>query len=122
MPATRRGRPGTRTTWSSRSIRRRCCRGWPPSPACAEERSRRSPTDRGAVRRQSAAASFPEGRMKNNPKLNALVDDVEELLAELEDEHGPEVQELRGQVEEALVAVRRAIHKHDSTVARIGRY
>ena len=33
--------------------------------------------------------------MKTATKLNQLFNDTEELLAELEDQHGPEVEELR---------------------------
>jgi ElaB/YqjD/DUF883 family membrane-anchored ribosome-binding protein len=61
--------------------------------------------------------------MKREKTLTKLVSDVEELLSELKDEHGPEVQELRDRVEDALVSAKRVIHQqsHNAT-ARIGRY
>jgi len=61
--------------------------------------------------------------MKRVKTLNNLVTNVEELLIELKDEHGPEVQELRERVEDALAATKRAIrHQGDNAAARIGRY
>jgi ElaB/YqjD/DUF883 family membrane-anchored ribosome-binding protein len=61
--------------------------------------------------------------MKTNPRLIELVNDVEELLAELKEEHGPEINDLRQQVEGAITSVRRAIRRQgDSTAARLGRY
>jgi ElaB/YqjD/DUF883 family membrane-anchored ribosome-binding protein len=61
--------------------------------------------------------------MKRAKTLNRLVADVEELLSELKDEHGPEVQELRERVEDALEAAKHAIHQQgDNAAARIGRY
>lgn len=61
--------------------------------------------------------------MKRENTLTKLVNDVEELLSELKDEHGPEVQELRHRVEDALAPAKRAIYQQsDSATARIGRY
>ncbi|HEX3848393.1 MAG TPA: hypothetical protein VHV81_13510 [Steroidobacteraceae bacterium] len=61
--------------------------------------------------------------MKTNARLNELVADVEELLGELKEEHGPEINELRVQVENAVAAVRRAIRRNGSSAAgRVGRY
>jgi ElaB/YqjD/DUF883 family membrane-anchored ribosome-binding protein len=61
--------------------------------------------------------------MKRVTTLTKLVNDVEELLGELKDEHGPEVQELRARVEDALEAMRHALRRqHDNTTARLGRY
>jgi ElaB/YqjD/DUF883 family membrane-anchored ribosome-binding protein len=61
--------------------------------------------------------------MKRVKTLNRLVADVEELLDELKDEHGPEVQELRNRVEEALDATKHAIRQQgDNAAARLGRY
>ena len=61
--------------------------------------------------------------MKRINSLNRLVNDVEELLSELKDEHGPEVQELRHRVEDALAPAKRAIDQHGhNAAARIGRY
>lgn len=61
--------------------------------------------------------------MKRANTLTKLVNDVEELLDELKDEHGPEVQELRHRVEDALAPAKRAIYQQgDNAAARIGRY
>jgi len=61
--------------------------------------------------------------MKRVTTLTNLVNDVEELLSELKDEHGPEVQELRHRVEDALAPAKRAIYQqNDNATARIGRY
>jgi ElaB/YqjD/DUF883 family membrane-anchored ribosome-binding protein len=61
--------------------------------------------------------------MKRVTILTKLVNDVEELLSELKDEHGPEVQELRHRVEDALAPAKRAIYQqNDNATARIGRY
>jgi ElaB/YqjD/DUF883 family membrane-anchored ribosome-binding protein len=55
--------------------------------------------------------------------LTRLVGDVEELLGELKEVHGPEVQELRDRVEEALDATKRAMRRQNNhATARIGRY
>jgi ElaB/YqjD/DUF883 family membrane-anchored ribosome-binding protein len=61
--------------------------------------------------------------MKRVQTLTTLVNDVEELLGELKDEHGPEVQELRHRVEDALAPAKRAIRQQsDRVTARLGRY
>ena len=60
--------------------------------------------------------------MKRMNTLTKLVNDVEELLGELKEEHGPEVQELRARVEEALDATRHALRQQSTATARIGRY
>src|SRR5271168_3679826 len=61
--------------------------------------------------------------MKSVKSLRSLVADVEELLAELQDDRGPEVQELRDRVEESLDAAKRAIgHQSANASARIRRY
>jgi len=61
--------------------------------------------------------------MKRVTTLTNLVNDVEELLSELKDEHGPEVQELRHRVEDALAPAKRAIYQQsNNATARIGRY
>jgi len=55
--------------------------------------------------------------------LTELVGDVEELLGELTDEHGPEIREVRDRVEEALDATKRALRRQsNNAAARIGRY
>jgi ElaB/YqjD/DUF883 family membrane-anchored ribosome-binding protein len=61
--------------------------------------------------------------MKSARTFPQLANDVEELLDALKDDHGPEVQELRLRVEDALVAARRAIaRQHNNAGARIARY
>jgi len=46
-----------------------------------------------------------------------------QTLTNLVNEHGPEVQELRRRVEDALAPAKRAIREHsDKATARIGRY
>jgi ElaB/YqjD/DUF883 family membrane-anchored ribosome-binding protein len=61
--------------------------------------------------------------MKRINSLTRLVNEVEELLAELQDEHGPEVQELRDRVEDSIDAAKRAIRQEGKSVtARVGQY
>jgi ElaB/YqjD/DUF883 family membrane-anchored ribosome-binding protein len=61
--------------------------------------------------------------MNSSKSFTKLANDVEELLDELKDEHGPEVQELRIRVEDALEAAKRAIARESNhTGARIRRY
>jgi ElaB/YqjD/DUF883 family membrane-anchored ribosome-binding protein len=61
--------------------------------------------------------------MKTAHRVNQLVDDVEELLAELHDEHGPEIAELRARVEETVAAAKRAIGEQSkSAVAKAKQY
>jgi len=61
--------------------------------------------------------------MNNSQTLNRLVSDVEELLAALDDEHSPQIDELSARVEDALSAAKRALAvRRQSAVRRIGRY
>jgi ElaB/YqjD/DUF883 family membrane-anchored ribosome-binding protein len=61
--------------------------------------------------------------MKRAKSFKSLVADVEELLAELKDNQGPEVQELRDRVEESIDAAKRAIGEQGSNAsARVRRY
>jgi ElaB/YqjD/DUF883 family membrane-anchored ribosome-binding protein len=61
--------------------------------------------------------------MKRISSLTRLVNEVEDLLAELQDEHGPEVQELRDRVEDSIDAAKRAIRQEGKSVtARVGQY
>jgi ElaB/YqjD/DUF883 family membrane-anchored ribosome-binding protein len=59
----------------------------------------------------------------NTKSITRLMDDVQELLVELQDEHGPEVEELRDKVETSLSSAKRAIGKQSDHVAvRLGQY
>jgi ElaB/YqjD/DUF883 family membrane-anchored ribosome-binding protein len=61
--------------------------------------------------------------MKGVKSFTKLASEVEELLGELKDAHGPEVQELRDRVEDALTAAKRAIGQQgNKTSARIAQY
>jgi len=61
--------------------------------------------------------------MKRIKSLANLVNNVEELLAELQDEHTPEVQELRDRVEDSIGAAKRTIRQQRKGVAaRVGQY
>lgn len=61
--------------------------------------------------------------MNPSRALNQLVGNVEELLAELSDERGPQMAELRMRVEETIASAKRAIaSQRTSVVARIGHY
>jgi ElaB/YqjD/DUF883 family membrane-anchored ribosome-binding protein len=61
--------------------------------------------------------------MNPSRALNKLVNDVEELLEELSDEHGPQMDELRMRVVQTIGSAKRAIaSQRTSVVARIGRY
>jgi ElaB/YqjD/DUF883 family membrane-anchored ribosome-binding protein len=61
--------------------------------------------------------------MKSEKTFTKLANDVEELLGELKDEHGSEVQELRDRVADALDAARRAVDRQNNRPgARIRRY
>jgi ElaB/YqjD/DUF883 family membrane-anchored ribosome-binding protein len=55
--------------------------------------------------------------MKTSRKFKQLITDVEELLTELSDEHGPEVEEMRERVEETISLAKRAISKQGKTAA-----
>jgi len=94
----------------SRSPRADSCTP-PPSP------DRSSPTP---ARREIKS---PGRHMKSEKKLWELVNDVEELLAELRDEHGPEVAELRERIDNSLKSTKAAIGlQSERTAARLGRY
>jgi ElaB/YqjD/DUF883 family membrane-anchored ribosome-binding protein len=61
--------------------------------------------------------------MNPSRTLNKLVIDIEELLAKLSDEHGPQMDELRMRVVETIGSTKRAIaSQRTSAVARIGHY
>jgi ElaB/YqjD/DUF883 family membrane-anchored ribosome-binding protein len=61
--------------------------------------------------------------MKPEQTLTCLVNNVEELLAELQGEHAPEVEKLRNRVEDSIGAAKRAIRQQrPSVTARVGRY
>jgi ElaB/YqjD/DUF883 family membrane-anchored ribosome-binding protein len=61
--------------------------------------------------------------MKRVKTFAKLANEVEKLLGELKDEHGPEVQELRHRVEDALTAAKRAIGQQSNKAsARIAQY
>jgi ElaB/YqjD/DUF883 family membrane-anchored ribosome-binding protein len=53
--------------------------------------------------------------MNQSRHLNELINDVEELLAELSDEHSPQIDELRDRIKDAIGSVRPA-------AARVRRY
>jgi ElaB/YqjD/DUF883 family membrane-anchored ribosome-binding protein len=55
--------------------------------------------------------------MKTPRKLKQLITDVEDLLAGLNDEHGPEVEEMRSRVEETISQAKRALSKQGRTTA-----
>jgi ElaB/YqjD/DUF883 family membrane-anchored ribosome-binding protein len=61
--------------------------------------------------------------MNPSRALSKLVNDVEELLAELSDEHGPEMDELRTRLAQTIDSAKRALEsQRTSVVARIGHY
>ena len=61
--------------------------------------------------------------MKAPRQFKRLITDVEELLAELNDEHGYEVEELRRRVEETLSQAKSALRSNSkTTVAQVARY
>jgi gas vesicle protein len=53
--------------------------------------------------------------MNQSRHLSELINDVEELLAELSDEHSPQIDELRNRIKDTIRSVRPA-------VARVRRY
>jgi ElaB/YqjD/DUF883 family membrane-anchored ribosome-binding protein len=58
-----------------------------------------------------------------NRKFDALVANLEGLLDELSEAHGPDVQALRTRVEESIRAAKSALGKQGTSVtARVGRY
>ena len=61
--------------------------------------------------------------MKPVKSLKSLMNDVEELLSELQDNQGPEVQALRDRVEDSIDAARRAIGQQSGNAsARVRHY
>jgi ElaB/YqjD/DUF883 family membrane-anchored ribosome-binding protein len=61
--------------------------------------------------------------MKRVSSFTRLANEVEELLGELEDAHGPEVRELQNRVEDALNSAKRAIRQQRSKASdRIAQY
>jgi ElaB/YqjD/DUF883 family membrane-anchored ribosome-binding protein len=61
--------------------------------------------------------------MKPAKTFKSLVDDVEELLAEIRDDQGPEVQALRDRVEDSIGAAKRAMGRQSSNAsARMRQY
>jgi ElaB/YqjD/DUF883 family membrane-anchored ribosome-binding protein len=61
--------------------------------------------------------------MKSVKSFTKLANKVEELLGELEDSYNPEVQELRGRVEDTLSVAKRAIGQEGKKAsARIAQY
>jgi ElaB/YqjD/DUF883 family membrane-anchored ribosome-binding protein len=61
--------------------------------------------------------------MNPSRSLNKLISDVEELLAELSDEHSPQIDELRNRMAGTIVSAKRAIaSQHTSGVARLHHY
>ncbi|MGO9950143.1 MAG: hypothetical protein ACLPWG_25295 [Steroidobacteraceae bacterium] len=61
--------------------------------------------------------------MKPSRALNKLVNDVEALLAALNDEHGPQIDELRNRVAQTIGSARRVIaSQRPGLVTRIGDY
>jgi ElaB/YqjD/DUF883 family membrane-anchored ribosome-binding protein len=47
--------------------------------------------------------------MNQSRHLSDLINDVEELLAELSDEHGPQIDELRNRITDTIGSVRPAV-------------
>src|SRR5277367_143121 len=61
--------------------------------------------------------------MNPSRALDKLVDDVEELLAQLSDDHSPQMDELRSRIAQTIGSTKRAIaSQRSSVVARIGHY
>ena len=61
--------------------------------------------------------------MKRAKSFTKLANRVEQLLGELEDTYNPEVQELRGRVEDTLTAAKRAVGQQSKKAsARIAQY
>ena len=61
--------------------------------------------------------------MNPSRALSKLVNDVEELLAELSDEHGAEMDELRTRVAQTIDSAKRALEsQRTGVVARVGHY
>jgi ElaB/YqjD/DUF883 family membrane-anchored ribosome-binding protein len=47
--------------------------------------------------------------MNQSPHLSELINDVEELLAELSDEHDPQIDTLRNRIKDTIDSARRAV-------------
>jgi ElaB/YqjD/DUF883 family membrane-anchored ribosome-binding protein len=61
--------------------------------------------------------------LNNSQKFEQLVSDVEELLARLDDEHGPQLDKLRDRVEATMAEAKSALTKQGrSTAAQVRRY
>lgn len=61
--------------------------------------------------------------MNTSQKFEHLITDVEELLARLDDEHGPQLDKLRGRIEETMSQAKAALTKQGAgTVAQVRQY
>jgi ElaB/YqjD/DUF883 family membrane-anchored ribosome-binding protein len=61
--------------------------------------------------------------MNPSRAMRNLINDVEELLAELGDAHGPHIDELRMRLLQTIESAKRAIaSQRTSTLARLGRF
>ena len=61
--------------------------------------------------------------MRTARNLNRLVTDVEELLARLDDEHGPQLDELRSRVEKTLSQAKAVLTKRGkASAAQVRQY
>jgi ElaB/YqjD/DUF883 family membrane-anchored ribosome-binding protein len=60
--------------------------------------------------------------MNASRTLNKLVNDLEELLIELRDEHSPQMDELRNRITQTIGSARAIVSQRTSVVERIGRY
>ena len=60
--------------------------------------------------------------MNSTRSLKKLINDVEELLAELGDHQRPDIQELRERIEDTIGPTKHAVSKRSGRVAQIGHY
>ena len=61
--------------------------------------------------------------MNNSRKFEQLVNEVEELLARLDDKHGPQLDKLRAQVESTMSEAKSALTRQGkSTAAQVRHY
>lgn len=61
--------------------------------------------------------------MNTSQKFEHLINDVEELLARLDDEHGPQLDKLRGRIEATMSQAKAALTKQgNSTAAQMRQY
>ena len=60
--------------------------------------------------------------MNQSRHLNELINDVEELLAELSDEHSPQIDELRNRIKDTIDAVRPAVGRVRHYAAAVDDY